>query len=221
MKQPVPQQTAGQPKGFDAMKARMGEKSIMEQMPQVFEQMPPEMQQDFVKAVSLGVIAFYNEKFLPKAREMIGTGERPAAGIGRVVGMIGARIYHSARKANQEIPGEVLLLAGAELTREVADYAEEKMGIEISEEVMTDAFLAASQNFQAAMAGNGPKVQASAEDYEKMVALAGGAEAIQALSERMKMSVVPFNVGGGKPPAQGQEPAMPPQRMGLDGGMTR
>lgn len=172
-------------------KGGLGKGFLAEESPELLEQMPPEVQEDFKKALGMSMMAFYNEKFLPKAVKMVKAAPTPAAGIGRVAATIGARIVQSARQSGQDVAGEAMLLAGFDLVREIADYLEEKEQIPASQELIEDAFLAAADNFKAAMKGDLPMPKTGVPSYDEIVQAAGGEQAIRSITQRMQTAQLP------------------------------
>lgn len=137
--------------------------------PRVAEMLPPEQMEQYQKAVGMGMVMLYDGKFMQNAKKMIEAAPSPAAGIGNVVATIGSQIYMRAMQAGDQIAPNVLPLAGMDLTREVAEFAEKFMDIQTSDEDVENAFLIASDGLRAALGQNAPDLS-----REAAMAIEGG-----------------------------------------------
>ena len=139
------------------------------------------------KFLAAAKLALYREEFIPKAVKMIQAGN-PVAAVARIAASVGARIILKAKEQGEEIPGDVALIAGADFVQELGEFARTFAGVEMTQEQIEDAFLAASDNLRQALTRQGFQFS-MARDPEAMgivEQMSGGPEMVAQLQERGK-----------------------------------
>lgn len=150
--------------------------------------------EQYRRAIGIGMLMLYDEKFIPKARKMIEVAPSVAAGIGDVVAMLGAHIYRKALEAGDQISANVLALAGMDLVREVAEFAEKFAGKEVSQQDIEEAFFMASDGFRAALGRQAPDLSREAS----VAAQAADPAEVQMMRSRAMRDRLPEKVRPGR-----------------------
>lgn len=146
---------------MNAMQGLQQSKRLMDD-PRVAEMLPPEQMEQYRKALGMGMVFLYDDKFMDNAVKMLKAAPTPAAGVGNVVATIGSQIYMRAMQAGDQIGANVLALAGMDLVQEVSEFAGKFADAELSQEEIEDAFLIASDGLRAALGSNAPDLSQEA-----------------------------------------------------------
>lgn len=161
---------------------------------QVQQALPPEMLEQAKLVLGNGITALYSAKFREKAMQMIQKSPTPAAGIARVAATIGGRIFHAAKEKGDAISPEVLAVAGLDLVQEVAEFAEKFADVEVSEEVIEDAFYVASDNLREMLGDDAPDFEM--DDPGPEAGDRAKQRAMQAMTGGMAQQQAPAPSGG-------------------------
>jgi len=115
----------------------------------------PQEQEIYDRFLSMAVIALHDDKMLPKTVEFLRSAPSPVEGIAEVASQLTLRVYTEARDKGMDVPGDILLNAGAEVIEAVVEVVEEAGIATISEEQMEVAMYAAADKFTKAAADMG------------------------------------------------------------------
>ena len=156
-----------------------------------FKMPTPQMQAAYNKVYGSTLKLLYSEPFMQKAEEMVKRAKTPEAGVAQIAATIAARIYMGAKKAGDEIPDEVMLLAGWQVMQEIADFARTDVGVEMSDEQVETAFYLASDELKG-MLGEGQNLGASVtpEDQQKLMEMSGGEEGAAQRKQRIAAALL-------------------------------
>ncbi len=154
--------------------------------PQVQQALPPEMMEQAKLALGNGIKALYSPKFREKAAKMIEQSPSPEAGIGRVAATIGGRIFYAAQEKGNGISPEVLAVAGMDLVQEVAEFAQNHTGTEVSDETIETAFYVASDNLKAMLGDKAPMAEMDESMANPEAAQQAQSRAMQAMTPAQK-----------------------------------
>jgi hypothetical protein len=146
----------------------------------------PEQQQQYNRFVAMSILMLYDEKFMPKAQQMLSGGTTPVDAMARIGSSIASRIYMGAKKQGAEIPAEVVLHGGWELMNEIRTFAQTTGAGEISDEQMEDAYYLASDMMRSTLQGAGMVDQEQAQgEFEQMRGTFGD-DAFDTLVQRLQ-----------------------------------
>lgn len=157
----------------------------------------PGDQEKYNRLFAMAMMAIYRPEFIPKEIQTIQK-MGPEAGIAQIASTIGAKIITQAAKEGDEIPPGVVLHAGAEIVKELVMFAEKFAGVEVSEQVLEDAFLAASENLKELLDREGFQFSGEQEPDAEMAVteMAGGPENLAALRQRAAQARMPGKLRG-------------------------
>jgi|GEM_PF-6086951 len=127
--------------------------------PQVQEALPPEMLEQAKLALGNGIKALYSPKFRDKAVGLIEKSQSPEAGVGKIVALIGGRIFYAAQEKGDALSPEAMAVAGMDLIQEAAQFAESFAGVTFDQEMIETAFYVASDSLRAALGDKAPMME--------------------------------------------------------------
>jgi hypothetical protein len=115
----------------------------------------PEEQAVYNKFVAHCILAIFDDKFMPKAIEMLKGATTPVEGVARVASSVALRVFEIAKSQKQEIPGPVVLHGGKEVIEAVKELAEASGLPALDEEQTEAAYYHAADLFRNAMEKQG------------------------------------------------------------------
>ena len=151
----------------------------------------PEMKAAYNQVYGATLTMLYSEQFMPQAEEAIKKAPTPEAGVAQITAAIGARVFMAAKEKGDQIPNEVMLLGGWRVIQEVADFARNDAGVDITDEQIEAAFYMASEELRGMLGPNaGVTSKASPEEQARMLEEAGGEEGMAQRKQRMAQSLL-------------------------------
>lgn len=180
-------------------------------MPGSARQATPEQQESYNAFVANAMNLMYDEKTMPKLLEMLQGGGDPIEGLARASVMITARVGTAAEEAGQQLSGDVVFNAGAEIVNQLADVATEA-GIhdfQNDRDALEGAYFRALDQFRTLMEGAGRLDKGAAE--KELAMLQGMSESgeleqmLRGLAENDPRA--PKDKGSNPSPAQAPDPA--------------
>lgn len=115
----------------------------------------PEMQDEYTKFVSLGILMLLNEKTLTATVELFEETPNVVDSVAQVASSIVVRLYASAKQQGQEVSPEVVLHGGWEILNETAALAAKAGAQELTPDEIEDAFYIAADKVRAMMEKEG------------------------------------------------------------------
>jgi len=151
----------------------------------------PQLREPYNKVYGATLKMLYSEQFMPKAEKIVKEAPTPEAGVAQIAAVIGARIYTGAQKAGEEIPDEVMLLGGWQVVKEIADFAREDVGVEMTDEQVESALYLASDELRG-MLGDKHNIGSSVaeQDRQKLMEMSGGEEGARQRKERVAAALM-------------------------------
>lgn len=145
----------------------------------------------------------YDDKFLPKAKDLFEKSPTPVMGAATLATVLGAKVIQEAKKAGKQIPSAALLSAGWAVMQEIRDFAAEVMGVDLSDDQMQAAFLnAADQLSDMVQGSDAVRMDVTPEERQAMAEMAGGEEGTASRLQQARQAAMP-------------QPESPKQSMGL------
>lgn len=170
----------------------------------------PEEQQIYNRAVSLFMLALYDEQMQTKTLDFIRNADTPAEGVAEVTSLIAMRVYAKAQEGGVEIPGDVMLHAGKdEFVPLVVELAEAAGIAEFDQNMIDAAFYLAADKFSNAMRAQGSYSDEMRQgELQELDGMADNGQ-IEALMQRIE-----GEQGGGQGAPMGPGPATGPAPTG-------
>lgn len=143
------------------------------------------------RVYGLAAKLLYSDAFMPKAEQIFENAPTPVAAAATLATALGVKVVDAARKSGNEIPGASLLSAGWAVMQEIQDFAREVVGEELTQEQIEAAFLNAADQLSEAVQGKGGvRVDATPEERQAMLEMAGGEEGIAQMHEKARQAAV-------------------------------
>lgn len=150
----------------------------------------PELQQEYEKFVSMGLLMLFDEKTLSKTLDLLESSPNLIDTVAKVVSGVVVRLYAAARKQGEEITPEVVLHGGWEILTEVAALAVEAGIGELSEDDLETAFYIGADVTRQMMDKQGliqPELDRPDEGVERLRAEVGD-DGVRALMNRIEQA---------------------------------
>lgn len=189
----------------------------------------PEQQDQYDRFVATAMNIMYEREMVPKLLQLLDGGGDPVEGLARATVMITARVATAAEEGGEQLSGDVLFNAGAEIFNQLADVSDAAgMGNFAEDRDMLEAaYFRALDEFRTLMqqAGRGSQ-EAAQRDLQQLEAMSesGDLEAtLRKLAEddpRMRQQGNDREPQGEPPPGQGQR-QMPRREQPRDQQMMR
>lgn len=173
----------------------------------------PEQQDQYDRFVAVAMNLMYEPEMIPKLLELLSGGDDPVEGLARATVMITARVATKAEEGGEQLSGDVLFNAGAEIFNQLADVSDAAGIGNFAEDrdMLEAAYFRALDEFRMLMqdAGRGSQ-EAAQRDLQQLEAMSQSGDlesTLRKLAEddpRMKQQEGEREPQGEPPPGQGQ-----------------
>jgi len=143
-------------------------------------------QKEIIKAFYLkSTEVLVNEKFLPAAEKMLQQFPSVEEAMAQIASTIVMRVYAQAREEGQDIPLELVVIAGALFMEEVGEFAM-AAGKKIGPETIEDAFYRAADLFREMLERQGVVTDADLQDGYEALRQEYGDDTFEMLAKKSK-----------------------------------
>lgn len=165
----------------------------------------PEDKAAYNRMYAYSLMLLYNKQFMPRAVEALKTAQSIEATVAQIAVSIGLRLIDAAEDQGVSINTVVLTMSGAQLIYEIAELAEKKAGVKLSQEEMESAFILAAEQSQRAFGqriADAPEPEGGGlgSNVGGMMQEIADPQAAAQILERNKQAMLPKNMRAGAQP---------------------